>query len=179
MDGWHHWLDGHESEQPPGVDEGQGSLTRCSPWGCKESDMTEWLNTCILKDTHFIQIFDLKSDNSITVNTQAVLAHWLAPTQTKLEQKTNSEEQSGTLRNWAPVSLPRGMLQRSIRKPINHTLKLTQESPAFPFRNRRALAEDTSRPPLQKVSVPAECCHMSWEHKAKQNKNKPQNTHRG
>ena len=124
-------------------------------------------------------LIDLKSDNSITVNTQALLAHWLAPTQTKLEQKTNSEEQSGTLRNWAPVILPRGMLQRSIRKPINHTLKLTQESPAFPFRNRRALAEDTSRPPLQKVSVPAECCHMSWEHKAKQNKNKPQNTHRG
>ena len=23
---------------------GQGSLACCSPWGCKESDMTEWLN---------------------------------------------------------------------------------------------------------------------------------------
>ena len=41
--GWHHWLNGHEFEQTPG-DEGQGSLVCCSPWGHKESDMTEWLN---------------------------------------------------------------------------------------------------------------------------------------
>ena len=27
-----------------GDGEGQGSLARCSPWGCKESDMTEQLN---------------------------------------------------------------------------------------------------------------------------------------
>ena len=26
MVGWHHWLDGHESEQAPGVGDGQGSL---------------------------------------------------------------------------------------------------------------------------------------------------------
>ena len=39
--GWHHRLDGHEFEQAPGVDDGQGSLACCSPWGCKESDMTE------------------------------------------------------------------------------------------------------------------------------------------
>ena len=41
---WHHWLDGHEFEQTPGDDEGQGSLSCCSPWGRKESDMTEWLD---------------------------------------------------------------------------------------------------------------------------------------
>ena len=28
-------------EQAPGVGDGQGSLVRYSPWGCKESDMTE------------------------------------------------------------------------------------------------------------------------------------------
>ena len=44
MVGWHHQLDGHEFEQVPGVGDGQGSLVCCSPWGCKESDMTEWLN---------------------------------------------------------------------------------------------------------------------------------------
>ena len=33
MVGWHHWLDGHEFEQAPGVGEGQGSLVCCSPWG--------------------------------------------------------------------------------------------------------------------------------------------------
>ena len=44
MVGWHHWLNEHESEQTLGVDDGQGGLACCSPWGCKESDMTEWLN---------------------------------------------------------------------------------------------------------------------------------------
>ena len=44
MVGWHHWLNGHESEQAPGVGDGQGRLVCCSPWGRKESDMTEKLN---------------------------------------------------------------------------------------------------------------------------------------
>ena len=44
MVGWHHRLNGHEFEQAPGVGDGQGSLVCCSPWGCKESDTTEWLN---------------------------------------------------------------------------------------------------------------------------------------
>ena len=43
MVGWHHRLDGLEFEQAPGVGDGQGSLACCSPWGCKESDMTERL----------------------------------------------------------------------------------------------------------------------------------------
>ena len=42
---WHHWLNGYEFEQPPGDGTGQGSLACCSPWGHKESDMTEWLNS--------------------------------------------------------------------------------------------------------------------------------------
>ena len=41
---WHHWLKGHESEQTPGVGDGQGNLACCSPRGCKELDMTWWLN---------------------------------------------------------------------------------------------------------------------------------------
>ena len=36
MVGWHHRLDGHESEQALGDGEGQGSLA----WGGKESDKT-------------------------------------------------------------------------------------------------------------------------------------------
>ena len=43
--GWHHWLDGHEFEQAPGAGDEQGSLASCSPWGCKELDMTEQLNS--------------------------------------------------------------------------------------------------------------------------------------
>ena len=44
MAGWHHWLDGRESEWTPGVGDGQGVLACCYSWGCKESDMTERLN---------------------------------------------------------------------------------------------------------------------------------------
>ena len=44
MVGWHHQLDGYEFEQGRGVGDGQGSLVCCSPWGPKESDMTERLN---------------------------------------------------------------------------------------------------------------------------------------
>ena len=46
--GWDGWMASltrwHEFEQDPGVGEGQRSLACSSPWGCKESDMTEWLN---------------------------------------------------------------------------------------------------------------------------------------
>ena len=42
--GWHHWLNGLECEQAPGVGDGQGSLVHCSPWCHKESDTTERLN---------------------------------------------------------------------------------------------------------------------------------------
>ena len=44
MFGWHHQLDGHESEQAPRVGDGQGGLVCYSPWGRKELDMTEQLN---------------------------------------------------------------------------------------------------------------------------------------
>ena len=44
MVGWHHRLDGHEFEQALGVGDGQESLACCSPWGHKDSDMTEQLN---------------------------------------------------------------------------------------------------------------------------------------
>ena len=44
MVGWHHWLNGHEFEQTPGDGEGQESLACYSPWGCKKSDRTKWLN---------------------------------------------------------------------------------------------------------------------------------------
>ena len=44
MAGWHHWLDGRESQWSPGVGDGQGGLECCDSWGRKESDTTEWLN---------------------------------------------------------------------------------------------------------------------------------------
>ena len=44
MAGWHHRLDGHESEWTPRVGDGQGGLVCCNSWGRKEPDTTEWLN---------------------------------------------------------------------------------------------------------------------------------------
>ena len=33
MAGWHHWLNGRESEWTPGVGDGQGGLACCDSWG--------------------------------------------------------------------------------------------------------------------------------------------------
>ena len=43
MVGWHQWINGREFEQALGVS-GQRSLASCSPWGCKEKNMTKRLN---------------------------------------------------------------------------------------------------------------------------------------
>ena len=44
MAGWHHWLDGCESEWTLEDVDGQGGLVCCDSWGRKELDATEWLN---------------------------------------------------------------------------------------------------------------------------------------
>ena len=44
MAGWHHGLDGRESEWTPGDGDGKGGLACCDSWGHKESDTTERLN---------------------------------------------------------------------------------------------------------------------------------------
>ena len=41
MVGWHHRLNKHEFEQALGVNDGQGSLMSCSPWGREELNTTE------------------------------------------------------------------------------------------------------------------------------------------
>ena len=63
MVGWHHWFNGHEFEQTLGNCEWQGSLVCCSPWVCKESDMTEWLNNkwqLYLKSCFYWSVVDLQ-----------------------------------------------------------------------------------------------------------------------
>ena len=47
MVGWHLWLNGHELVLVLVVGDGQGSLANCSPWGCKDLDMTVRLNWLI------------------------------------------------------------------------------------------------------------------------------------
>ena len=44
MAGWHHRLNGHEFESMPRAGDEPGGLMCCSPWGHKESDMTEQLH---------------------------------------------------------------------------------------------------------------------------------------
>ena len=45
--GWHHWINRHEFELTPGDSDGQGRLSCRSPWGYKELDKTELLNSNI------------------------------------------------------------------------------------------------------------------------------------
>ena len=44
MVGWHHCLNGHESEETQRDSDGQRSLACYSPWGHEESDTTEQLH---------------------------------------------------------------------------------------------------------------------------------------
>ena len=58
MVGWHHPLNGHESEQTPGAGEGQGRLAGCSPQHHKESDMTERLhNSWLAAESLYLILF--------------------------------------------------------------------------------------------------------------------------
>ena len=56
MVAWHNQLNGHKFEYAPGIDDGQGSLVCCSPWGHKEWDTTEWLNWRIRKTNNVQEI---------------------------------------------------------------------------------------------------------------------------
>ena len=57
MAGWHYWLDGLKFEQASRVGDRQGSLACCSPWGHKESDMTERLNWTVLGHCCYTRAF--------------------------------------------------------------------------------------------------------------------------
>ena len=71
MVGWHHQLNGHEFEQAPGVDDGQGGPACRSPWGCKELDMTEQLNWT---EISFLEMQGLNTDfNLCTTSYQMAL----------------------------------------------------------------------------------------------------------
>ena len=82
MAGWHHWLDGRESEWTPGVGDGQGGLVFCNSWGCKESDMTEqlnWTELIVAWDLSYIAYFvilpKLNSWENITSSHSHVTCH--------------------------------------------------------------------------------------------------------
>ena len=66
--GWHHGPDGHEFERALGDGEGQGSLGCCSPWGHKESDTTERLNTFLLEMIYLKFFYNQYSDFCINLS---------------------------------------------------------------------------------------------------------------
>ena len=80
MAGWHHWLDGRESEWTPGVGDGQGGLVCCDSWGRKESDTTERLNWTDWRDLSILRWCVCVScfGTPWTVACQAPLA-WTSP----------------------------------------------------------------------------------------------------
>ena len=63
MAGWHHRLDGRESEWTPGVGDGQRGLACCDSWGHKELDMTEQLNWTELNNNYLFLDFLLMKNN--------------------------------------------------------------------------------------------------------------------
>ena len=63
MLGWHHWLNGHEFEQAPGLGDGQGSVMFYSPWGHRvghdwATELTDWS----------LMNIDVKSLNKLLAN---------------------------------------------------------------------------------------------------------------
>ena len=62
MAGWHHWLDGRESEWTLRAGDGQGGLVCCDSWGRKESDTTEWLNWTELKSKYCVCAMSYESN---------------------------------------------------------------------------------------------------------------------
>ena len=80
MAGWHHWLDGRESEWTPGVGDGQGGLACCDSWGRRVGhDWTTELNWCefytcekellILEECNHFYIY-------LCINTTCLLFPW-------------------------------------------------------------------------------------------------------
>ena len=86
MVGWHHQLNGHEFAQTLRDSEGQGSLVSCSPWGLKESDMSNWTTQRIY---HVVIISAIQQSDSViriyiyiysflySFPLQLILGYWL------------------------------------------------------------------------------------------------------
>ena len=76
MAGWHHWLDGHESEWTLGIGDGQGGLECCNSWDCKQSNTTERLNWTELIYPQLT--FHTKVQMSVTRNSREGIT-WIWP----------------------------------------------------------------------------------------------------
>ena len=76
MAGWHHWLDGRESEWTPGVGDGQGGLACYDSWARKELDTTErlnWTDTPPFSLPNILNMLQNRVANSVN---QDILSLW-------------------------------------------------------------------------------------------------------
>ena len=79
MAGWHHWLDGRESEWTLGVGDGQRGLACCDSWGRKESDTTERLNWTELRWQISDEIWMKLDSKCYTVSNIRITTHkWMS-----------------------------------------------------------------------------------------------------
>ena len=102
MVGWHHWLNGHEFEQTPGVGDGQGSLACCSPWGHKNSDTTEGLNWI----EHLILLLCFHGSGLVAKACQTLATPWTVACQAPLSMGFSRQDYWSGLPFPSPGNLP-------------------------------------------------------------------------
>ena len=96
MAGWHHWLDGRESEWTPGVGDGQGGLVCCDSWGPKELDTTDRLNWTELIRQDTIKVLDENTGKTFSdINCTTVFLGW----------SLKAIEIKGKINKWSLVKL--------------------------------------------------------------------------
>ena len=119
MAGWHHRLDGHESEQASGVGDGQGGLVCCSPWGCEELDTTERVNQTMEKYSIFGKHLN-EFSHSEHASPDSELGH---PSVPEAPPGPPSNEYSGLIsfrRDWLDLLAVHGTLKSLLQ---HHNLK--------------------------------------------------------
>ena len=92
MAGWHHWLDGRESEWTLGVCDGQGGLACCDSRGRKESDTTERLNWT----ESWVCLSDAQQSQSTDTGV------WWRKVQRLLQGDSQGEKTSTAQKTWTP-----------------------------------------------------------------------------
>ena len=108
MAGWHHWLDGRESQWTPGVGDGQGVLVCCDSWGHKELDTTERLiwsdliwSMSFVKGRKNFGSTQTKNKRSFNRHSQSgcfiLHRHWQKYTTEKLAQNNNISQLIGLI----------------------------------------------------------------------------------
>ena len=137
MAGWHHCLDGRESEWTPGVGDGQGGLACCDSWGCKESDTTEQLNWTELNQSKRQSSPHSSLDSFIRGMVFSVYKRLVR----KILQKGDGQGGGGcshhTISLFSPDLLPLHFLTETVKNVIDNLLLLSERGPDSLLRRMR------------------------------------------